>query len=147
MSGCEPVRVKHLAAGCATGLRIPRRTAAADPPTRGHAFWRDRLPCRGSRDGLSLGGRLQRLTPGLGRRAGRLGWRDKLFLESACRPFLIAGFVRMLMRGVGWRAHVYARWERWCIRACEDRGDLAPIGEQLIERASKQICRLGSQGP
>src|SRR4051794_26805055 len=40
-----------------------------------------------------------------------------------------------------WRARD-ARWGRWCIRACEDRGDLAPIGEQLVERTSKSICRL-----
>src|SRR3954470_3738781 len=78
-------------------------------PIRGHAFWRDRLPCRGSRYGLSFG-RLQGLTPGLGRRAGCLGWRGKPPLENACGPFVFAGFVRMLMHGIGWRARVDARW-------------------------------------
>jgi len=74
MGSCEPVRVKHLAAGCATALRIPGRTAAADPPAPLHALWRDSLPGRDSRYGLSLGRRLKSFTPGLRRRAGRLGW-------------------------------------------------------------------------
>src|SRR5215212_9412099 len=148
MGGCEPVRIKHLAAGCATALLIPRGTAAADLPARLHVFWNDRPPlCRDSRYDLRRGRRLKSFAPGLRRRAGCLGWRDNPLLEIARWPFLFAGFRRTLMLGVGRRAHVDARWGRWCIRACEDRGDLAPIGEQLVERTSKPICRLGLRGP
>jgi hypothetical protein len=60
MGGCEPVRVKHLAAGCATALCIPSRTAAADPLTSLQASRRDGLSsCRDSRYGLRLERRLK----------------------------------------------------------------------------------------
>src|SRR3954454_16522059 len=102
MGGCEPVRIKHLAAGCATALLIPRGTAAGDPPARLYVFWNDRLPlCRDSRYDLRRGRRLKSFAPGLRRRAGCLGWRDNPLLESARWPFLFAGFRRTLMLGVG----------------------------------------------
>src|SRR5215210_3880223 len=150
----EPGRVKHFAAGCATGLLIPSRTPASDPPTSlqtfwGDSFWGDSLTWarRDSRYDLGLGRWLKTFGPGLRRRAARLGWRDDPLLESARWPFLFDYVGRMLMLGVGQRADFYARWERWCVRACEDRRDRTPVGEPLFERAGKAVCRLCFQGP
>src|SRR5215204_2176821 len=126
MGGREPVRIKDFTAVCATGLLIPGRTTTGDASPSGQVSRGGRLPW-GSLYGLTVMRQPQGFTLEMRRRADGVGWRDHPIPAGARLPFSFDHSRRMLMLGVGWHASFYARGGRWCIRACEDGGDLALI--------------------